>query len=178
MNAPRAHYRQRWGQRSRVNHSLCQEEGKSKDMQWVQQRYVTTIMQYASWRSKLGRCVFEAMQLRDRTCHGWIGQTFQKRQVHFSIPARIRRRQGASIHTGSGPWLLTMCYLSKGTLVSLCPREEPGWAGLRVTCLSPQPGEQREEEEEEEWKEEEGKQEVEEKQLEGDNTQSPPGAPL
>lgn len=34
----------------------------------------------------------------------------------------------------------------KDTLVSLGPLEEPGWAGLRVTCLSPPPGEQQEEE--------------------------------
>lgn len=113
------------------------------------QRYVTTIMQYASWQSKLGRCVFEAMQLRDRTGHGWIGQTFQKRQVHFSISARITRRRGANIH---GLWHLVTYYVlpcKKDTLVSLCPLEEPGWAGLRITCLSPQPGEQQQEEEEE-----------------------------
>lgn len=34
----------------------------------------------------------------------------------------------------------------KDTLLSLGPLEEPGWEGLKVTCLTPQPGEEEEEE--------------------------------
>lgn len=42
---------------------------------------------------------------------------------------------------------LTLTYyvlpFKKDTLLSLL--EEPGWAGLKVTCLTPQPGEEEEE---------------------------------
>lgn len=50
-----------------------------------------------------------------------------------------------------GLWHLFTYYtlpFKKDTLLSLCPLEEPGWEGLKVTCLTPQPGEEEEEEEE------------------------------
>lgn len=59
---------------------------------------------------------------------------------------------GVQAHTHSLCHAFTYYVLpfKKNTLVSLGPLEEPGWAGLRVTCLSPPPGEQQEQQEEEE----------------------------
>lgn len=99
---------------------------------------MTRRMQYASQKSKLGKRIFEAMQLPDHTGHGRISQTIQK--CHISEDNTEARCK----HTHRLWHLFTYYVLpfKKDTLLSLCPLEEPGWEGLKVICLTPQPGEE------------------------------------
>lgn len=71
----------------------------------------------------------------------------KKKKAKFT-PAFQRGERGGGVHTHSLCHAFTYYVLpfKKNTLASLGPLEEPGWAGLRVTCLSPPPGEQQEEE--------------------------------
>lgn len=150
---------------------LCQEEGKSKNMPWV---HTAEICDHNNAICQLEVKAGRARFLSHAVTWPYVTRTDgpNSSKTPRSLQHISEDNPEARCKHTHRLWRLFTYYVlpfKKGTLVSLCPLEEPGWAGLRVTCLTPQPGEQ-----EEEWKEEGGKQEVEEKQLEGDNARSSP----